>query len=96
MIVNRPEYRATPDGFVRSKYALQSDELCDFVHRGEASIVSSDPCWNSDSFSFSDPILPFRGSVPGLRRFELQKCFSFQAVYVRLYRQTVQQRERET
>src|SRR5438094_7341353 len=38
----------------------------------------------------SDPFLPFfGGSVPGLRRFELQKCFSFQAVYVRLYGQTV-------
>src|SRR5438552_12066026 len=30
--------------FARSKFARQSDELCDPVYRGEQSIVSSDRC----------------------------------------------------
>src|SRR5438094_7407451 len=35
--------------FARGKCARQPDELCDPVHRGDQSIVCSDPCWKRNS-----------------------------------------------
>jgi hypothetical protein len=42
--VNLASVFTEKERFARSKYARQPDELCDPVHRGEQSILSSDLC----------------------------------------------------